>query len=536
MKRLLIILFLFIFLKTEATTVYVSPTGNDATGNGTSGNPYASLHQAASVAVSGDLIQLAPGTYNEGSNISYVDIGVNINGSGQGITIVNLALSGGDYPVRLVSASNTDGNQYIKNITFTGTSLTSNHGILIETRNNVLVQNCTFRDFLGNALYYEGQPSGHYGEEYYATGNEISFDSVINCSDKAYGGGMVMLGGQDGMSMHDCYLDQTARASTHNGDIVGMVEGYIKNLKFFNNTSLKPDDDGAEYNFHLEVFNSTGGNEVYNNNFTGGEILDIAQNISIPGASSYGWSFHDNYVKLRTIAPTNPWTDSYGVNVETYGGSLLVYNNKFENMVSAIQIQARRTGGTYSGVKIYNNLFLNCGIADGSLTENILLLGTSSDIIRDVSIDNNTFYNSNTSVMAAAVIVNAESSGQMTNVNFRNNIVQGCSSAFFRIGNYSGGLVDTINVDTNIPYNNANSNNVIYEGSTPTHMTVTNSIKSNPLLDANYLPGSGSPALGAAINVGLPTTNIGYYGTGATPIVPLQVTNTFIRYGNYIYK
>src|SRR3989442_13599910 len=46
------------------TTRYVATTGSDTTGNGTSGNPYATISKAATVAVAGDTITVADGTYN----------------------------------------------------------------------------------------------------------------------------------------------------------------------------------------------------------------------------------------------------------------------------------------------------------------------------------------------------------------------------------------------------------------------------------------------------------------------------------------
>lgn len=44
-------------------TIYISPSGNDTTGNGTSGNPYATISKAHTVATSGDSIVCKDGTY-----------------------------------------------------------------------------------------------------------------------------------------------------------------------------------------------------------------------------------------------------------------------------------------------------------------------------------------------------------------------------------------------------------------------------------------------------------------------------------------
>jgi hypothetical protein len=44
-------------------TIFISPSGNDTTGAGTSGNPYLTLAKASAVKSSGDTISMAAGTY-----------------------------------------------------------------------------------------------------------------------------------------------------------------------------------------------------------------------------------------------------------------------------------------------------------------------------------------------------------------------------------------------------------------------------------------------------------------------------------------
>src|SRR5437870_5377785 len=46
-------------------SIYVSLTGNDSTGNGTSGNRYRTVSKALTVALGGDTILMAPGLYQE---------------------------------------------------------------------------------------------------------------------------------------------------------------------------------------------------------------------------------------------------------------------------------------------------------------------------------------------------------------------------------------------------------------------------------------------------------------------------------------
>ena len=66
MKVILLIISLFLCGITNATTYYISPTGNDATGNGSAANPWKTLFKATSTATgTGDIIHVNAGAYTE---------------------------------------------------------------------------------------------------------------------------------------------------------------------------------------------------------------------------------------------------------------------------------------------------------------------------------------------------------------------------------------------------------------------------------------------------------------------------------------
>ncbi len=54
----------------QPAVVYVSPTGNDAKGNGSSTNPYATISHAVDVVAAGAVLMIAPGTYTESVTIT----------------------------------------------------------------------------------------------------------------------------------------------------------------------------------------------------------------------------------------------------------------------------------------------------------------------------------------------------------------------------------------------------------------------------------------------------------------------------------
>jgi hypothetical protein len=59
------ILFLFLASAASAADLYVSKSGNDTTGDGSSGNPFLTIQRAVDVSVAGDTVHVLAGTYGE---------------------------------------------------------------------------------------------------------------------------------------------------------------------------------------------------------------------------------------------------------------------------------------------------------------------------------------------------------------------------------------------------------------------------------------------------------------------------------------
>lgn len=66
------VLLAVLFTRSQATDIYVSPTG---TGSGTSTSPYGSIQSAVDAAVAGDTILLRAGTYKPTTNIQITKSG-----------------------------------------------------------------------------------------------------------------------------------------------------------------------------------------------------------------------------------------------------------------------------------------------------------------------------------------------------------------------------------------------------------------------------------------------------------------------------
>jgi len=133
---------------------YVSTTGNDATGDGTSSNPYATIQKALDNVVSGGTVHLKAGTYTGTGNYgSTITRNVKIVGDGQKSTTINAAGSGNIFTI------NSGLNVVITNLTFANGTTTTNGGA-IKNSGTLNITNCTFTGnratSSGGAIYNAG--------------------------------------------------------------------------------------------------------------------------------------------------------------------------------------------------------------------------------------------------------------------------------------------------------------------------------------------------------------------------------------------
>ena len=137
-----------------ATTWYVATTGNDSTGSGTSGAPYATIGKAVSVAASGDTIAVKSGTYTITSNISLTQASLLIQGyqttPGDGGTkpLVTTATDTTD----IFRTSSNGGVQIWDNLSISNTASIRLNGILQLSNNGPtlwwVVRNCILDGFI----------------------------------------------------------------------------------------------------------------------------------------------------------------------------------------------------------------------------------------------------------------------------------------------------------------------------------------------------------------------------------------------------
>ncbi|MCC7159832.1 MAG: right-handed parallel beta-helix repeat-containing protein, partial [Ignavibacteria bacterium] len=182
--RLFFSLILILLLQNSfAQTYYISPLGNDVTGNGSIGNPWKSLYKATStVTTAGSIIHVKAGVYNEALQ-SVLSVGVSIEGEGVSSVIQSSFSKDWAELLSLRSPEGTNGNQEISFLKFTGLNLTGFWGIVVAGRSNVSIHDCTIEDFSDRGVIFDGRDDNiEAAPEKFATGNKFYNNIVNNCA------------------------------------------------------------------------------------------------------------------------------------------------------------------------------------------------------------------------------------------------------------------------------------------------------------------------------------------------------------------
>jgi hypothetical protein len=224
----------------------VSETGNDGTGDGTSGAPYATVSFACTQASSGDTIYVNPGTITETAQV-VVPVGVSIYGAGPtSIITTGTALS----PIISLSsvAEGTNGAQSISYIQVDG-DLTAVSLIYVSGRSNVDIHHCTFVDALTYGVTFRGRVNtADAAPTTYAAGNKFHNNTMTNCGSYVSSGRAGLeYSGQDGFLIDDNVIIQPDRGTGYHGHCIKSVinYGFSKGVKIRHNTLTVPDDEGV---------------------------------------------------------------------------------------------------------------------------------------------------------------------------------------------------------------------------------------------------------------------------------------------------
>ena len=539
MKKYITILFLIVSLAVNATNYYVSTTGNDVTGNGTIGTPWASLYKASQmVTTSGDVINITAGSYTE-SHMCSIAVGVSIVGADQATTIINCTyyfsvLPSGDFTKGCIafisSTENTNGNQSVTDLTLDGgwvslsntNTTTATRGICIVKRGNITLTRITVKNFFVTGIgVYGGYPFSQPTTR--TNGNSLTYSTIRNNGNGYWtssyeGGACVEIYGQSNMLVHHNTMRNTDRYD-RNSDLMARFD-FCTGLKIYNNEFYKTEEEGPNnlWNFGLETWNIQGGCEIYDNNFYGAYgPIDIGGPVNTKGTYDYSVKIYRNRIVRTTLVDANKAT-SAAINLEAKAdcSDIYIYENYIENFALALyMVDGSATEVNHKArIYYYKNLAVNCGWQQTWTMPiiSISLVVHTGSTITDLYIENNTFVGSSGKSQYGIDFFNV---GTSNNIFIRNNIfyqLQNANSVgFVNLPDIkdtrTSGSRTNFNIVNNLAYLTGNSNNVSYTG-TITSYTNANNIKVDPLFVStstlDFHLQTNSPAINAGIDIGLP--------------------------------
>jgi len=453
-----------------ATTYYISPNGNDQTGNGSINNPWHSLYQAtAAVKTAGDIIHVVAGTYTETIR-STLFVGVSIEGEGAS-SVIQSTLS--EQFVAIIVASSpegTNGNQHISNIKLDGNNRTTSWAIEIRGRSNFAIHDCTIIDFDETGVQWCGRSdNNNEAPAIYATGNSFYNNTLSNCAKyEGFGWGCLGIGGQDGMLIYNNKISQTGRAKGTNGwPIKYANDGFLKGCKIYNNTIVKQAFDGITWDFAIELFNVSG-LEIYNNTIAGSVDLNYQSKGNYP----YSVYIHDN-----TIGPYAMQHNlENGIVLEYSTETAVIEKNHFKNLGVVIYFTPR-AGSLISDISIRDNLCDNIGVADKSHQGFAIRFGAvdlNSYAIQDFFVENNKFLAN--PEQAPYWGIGFLDAAKANNIQIRNNTISNFSAAGITADPAS--IIDTIVIENNILTGNGFANKPAYVQGQPQHIFYKNNTAS----------------------------------------------------------
>ena len=535
---------MFSALFVRAANTYVSPTGNESTGNGTMGNPWP-IKYGVEHTTSGDTCILLPGTYAPTGSI-YPPIGVKICGIDTTTTIISVTFTGA--PIfEMWSASVTIGGHYIEGITFKGNGVAYN-AINIVRRSDVTVNKCAFINFLSGGIYaFDGYDT--YANSPAISGINVRNSRFIDCTRYLAAGsyGAIWHRGVENFDI----TNVVAVANYLPGDSAGFL---LKGSRVRNMRITKCDlrvighDDGVKWSFAME-YNHTLGGILIDSNYRLQGVMDFAGNFCMKNAYPYSLWIHHNVIGHQSLSAR--WHD--GIYLENYAtdasmdmSDVIIEDNLFEYLTRCITYMKVTTGNQSQFERHYirRNLFKEIGRDASGANGWGVTWGGTGGVFRDINLLNNTFVATNLATRSQLVAINLPVRSSTVDVyRLVNNIFVGFdNSPVMTDGSYPTGTIDSLYMQNNVFYQNGNSNDPKWWGVVPTNIFSSGNLKADPMFTGSFGLQYGSPAIDAGLNVGFP-----FYGTAKDigayeyyfPAVGKRVAkynNKVARYTNLIGK
>jgi len=312
-----------------ATSIYLSPTGNDTTGNGTISSPYRTLTKAATVAVAGDTVYARGGTYSASRNEYIACSGT----AGSPITFTN-------YP----------GEKAV----FDGTGAT-----FVDWDQIILIENCSYV-VLDGYEFKNALPTTVHADGINCAG--ISNVTVQNCIVHEVGeNGIICRGNNVTLQNNEIYravLTNLNGAMGSSGWACGMATARTGSAAFANATfrsNYVHDVWGEGINGLCSDGTLMEGNRVVDS-YSVNYYLDNAKNAVVRNNVAYntptGEHRRNGNLPNGLLMATERYKGWTAVNSD----NIQIYNNLFQRVSTGISFW--QSNGDYHNLKIYHNVIV----------------------------------------------------------------------------------------------------------------------------------------------------------------------------------
>jgi len=565
MKKLLVILPFFLLLfacnnyrasRGPADWIYVSTTGNDVTGDGTSGNPYLTIATGISHASAGDTVFIVAGTYNVSTQIVH-PVGISLLGEGDASHIITTYTNASATQAAIQCASTvgttTNDGGSISNLKISGSNLTSTRAIYVGYRNNVTIENVTIEDFNHGGIWLH--ISGSY-PTLYASGNTIQNCTINNSSsrDGDYFPAAIRLSGQTECDILNNVIDMTSRDAGDNGNSIEFQR--CKKTRIDGNTHYRLDHELANWNFFFEGWDYAGDFDYTNNTHYGlGKVSFGGEYNKRDVDCSYGFKaignkFYNDDVGYRTVSGEN--ATLYAINMEGDGHVDGTISKKYiQNYGVGIELSTPESGVGYwhhywdwTNIEVSYNFIDGVGYQDHAYAYGIFWINETNlypyyGVFNNIGLVNNTIIAHDGATYDGYQGIGIFANDTVNDLRVSNNIAYDFSNYGISVTEHGTDTLVLTGLD--VTYNNMYSNgtNTVNLESAAGRITVTDSdittgnITTDPLFmpAGNFRLQSTSPAINAGISVGLTTDYFGHR-------VPQNDTVDIgaHEYGNYLVR
>ncbi len=413
--------------------IYVSPSGSNESGNGTTQQPYKTIAKALTVASAGNTISLAAGTYTESS--FFLPVNVSLIGAGSANTILtsNTLVSSGtpednaNFLIRLDQPGTNTGVQTVAGFTIDGKNKTFN-GIVGYSRSNITVNDIHFKNCAETGARI-------FGAQGYISNINITNSTFTNCGKDHLSGnpgwtsGNLMIGYLDGANISNIVINDI-----YGYGIKFTNDGNFKNTKVHDSIiNVSETDEQWGEDIAIEMWNLGPGNEIYNiQTNTWLSLIDLASFSSNPSKAGDNLKLYniriidtDGASVKEAIEIGSSGVDMYNCYIKDKGFGIAmwarpnkkntirqnIFDNQYTHTDYGYANGAAILIATGTGVGVYNNVIAGFKNAI-TLTSTV-----NGESVNDIAIRNNVFL-----MRSDATGIITKGSGQASNVVISNNL------------------------------------------------------------------------------------------------------------------